>query len=165
MLRLGASDKKELCEELLEKTENQFNKSSNAILRHHTNVYTAVISCENVAQLSFLLVSYFAQSNGSVTRNSDIEDRLEVELLRSLQQFGDFLLYCREKENRKLLTEHQLETIFQSWGKTKRSINEYIGPMTNGQNSVFQSVFGKYDYEAVKNLVQTIEKSLDLLKS
>lgn len=161
MLRLGAIDKQELCTELLEKTAEQFNKSSDKILQHQNNVYTAIISCENAAQLALLLLSHFELTNSLTTVvNSDIEDRLQVELTRSLQQFRDFLEYSQQNKNGNELTEDQLKMINQSWSQAKRAVNEYVFPKVKNAISCLERSFGKYDQKAIEDLVKEIEKHL-----
>lgn len=165
MLRLGASDKQELCKELLEKTADQFNKSSDEILRHQNNVYTAVVSIENAGQLALLLISHFELTNNlTASVSSDIEDRLQVELTRSLQQFRDFLEQSEMNRAGNRLTEDQLEMLDQSWAHSQRAISEYIYPKTRNTNSCLEQAFGKYDQIAVGGIVKEIETHLTTLR-
>jgi len=161
VLRLGTSDKQELCKELLEKTAQQFNESSNQMLLQQNDIYIAVTTCETVAQLALLLRSYFDliknNGNGSpVTANSDIAERLQIELTYSLKQFEDFLACSENNENK--LTKDQLEMIKRSWGQTKRAITEYVFPSNGASNSCLEAFFGKYDQKAVADLVEQIER-------
>lgn len=164
MLRLGASDKQELCEELLQKTEQQFSKVSDQILRHQNHVYTTVIACDNATQLSLLLISHFELSNNpSTTISSDIVGRLQVELMRSLQQCRNFLNYFKGKKDGNRLTKDQLDLINQSWAQTKRAIQEYICPQTGNNTSCLEKNFGKYDQKAAEDLVKEIKALLSFL--
>lgn len=164
MLRLGASDKQELCEELLQKTEGQFRKASDQILRRQNDVYTNVIACDNATQLSLLLISHFElSSNPPATISSDIEERLQVELIRSLQQCRDFLNYFKEKKDDNRLTRDQLELINRSWEQAKRAIQEYICPHTENSISCLEKHFGKYDQKATEDLVKEIKELLSFL--
>jgi len=165
MLRLGAADKQELCKELLEKTADQFNKSTDKILRHQNNVYTAVMSSETSGQLALLLIGHFELTNNSTTSaRSDIEDRLQVELTRSLQQLRDFLDYFQMSIDGSSLTKDQLEMINLSWAHTQRAIGEYIYPKTKNTISCLQRSFGEYDQTAIEGLVKEIGQHLKTLK-
>ena len=65
------------------------------------DVYTAITHCENATLLALLLTSHFElNSNPSVTTRSDIEDRLQVELIHSLQQLRDFLRYSHRNKKK-----------------------------------------------------------------
>lgn len=161
MLRLGASDKEELCKELLEKTEDQFNIASEKILQQQNDVYTAVTFCENATLLALLLTSHFELiSSQPVTTRSDIEDRLEVELTRSLQQFRTFLLHSRRNKNDIRFTKEQLEMVNKAWAQAQRAVSEYIYPKEENSISCLERSFGKYDQKTIGDIIEEIEKIL-----
>lgn len=163
MLRLGASDKQELCEELLEKTQQQFNESSDQILRQQNDVYAAVTTCENVAHLSLLLLSYFdltstgRKSTPATEAVTDTTERLQIELTRSLSRFRDFLVNSKDNLGLIKLTQDQLAMLRHSWEQTQKSVNEYILPKKNGEKSCLESHFGEYDQIALEELVKEIK--------
>ena len=165
MLRLGASDKQELCNELLDKTAQQFKKSSDQILRQQNRVYTAVTTCENAAHISLLLQSHFEltnkkESNLTTATTSDATARLQTELLRSLQQFRDFLDYSKNNNEAELTTD-QKEMLRHTWLQAQNAITEYVHPKEGSSKSGIEVYFGKYDQCAALNFVKEIEKLLE----
>lgn len=164
MLRLGASDKEELCKELLLKTEKQFNSSSERILKQQNDVYTAVTVCENAALLALLLTSHFELTSNQVpSTRSDIEDRLEVELTRSLQQFKLFLKYSYKNKDEIIFTKEQTELINKAWSQAQRSVCEYIYPKTANDISCLERSFGRYDQKTVSDILGEIRTYMKLL--
>ena len=125
------------------------------------DVYTAITHCENATLLALLLTSHFElNSNPSVTTRSDIEDRLQVELIHSLQQLRDFLRYSHRNKKKVKFTREQLEMVNKAWAQTQRAVNEYIYPKTENAISCLENYFGKYDQKAIGDIVTGIKKYL-----
>lgn len=161
VLRLGASDKQELCNELLEKTAQQFSKSSDQMLRQQNDVYAAVTSCENAAHLSLLLLSYFELISSKkyekpITAATDATNRLQVEFIRSLSRFQGFLNYFKESSNKMRLTQDQLEMLKRTWEQAERSIDEYACVEKDVDDYLIKN-FGEEDKDVVSKIVKSIK--------
>lgn len=169
ILHLGASDKLELCQEILTKTEEQFTVISNQMLRQQNDLYTAMTACGNASHLCFLL-----QSNIELSKQLEhpadgtagtvfISERLQIELMKSLQRFHDLLCTFQGSDGKTTLNSAQLEMLKQSWSQASKSIDGYR--LQNGTApSLLEEAFGPFDQKAVDRLLGEIERNISALR-
>lgn len=163
ILRLGATTKKELCEEILNMTEQQLEKNTTQMLQSQAELQTAITACENATHLCSLLRSHIGLSmqmnevdnNGKVKLTPTME-RFEVELTQSLQRFRDFLAVYQESGNNFLLGQGGLVLIRQSWIQAERTIHSY-------SIDYLGKVFDSFDKSAIDRMVQEIQDFIKIL--
>lgn len=170
VLHLASSDKQELCEEILNKTENQLTMLANQRLQQQNDIYTAITACETASHLCFLLQSNIALSeqlksaNGGTNVSSQVAERFQIELNWALQRLLNFLISNQKDDSDLFENKAHIEIITQSWNQAKKSIDEYIMPEGDNTSSCLGKVFGKYDQLAIERLVDEIQEKISMLE-
>ncbi|MDO5828458.1 MAG: hypothetical protein Q4Q19_09380 [Methanobrevibacter sp.] len=142
ILRLGEAEKRELCQEVLQKAKKQFSEDASKMLQHHSNVSFIITSCGNVAHICFLLRSNIEllenESHGPISPTQFIE-RLQIELMNTLKEIEDFLFYLQDADEE--LTKAQFDVVKIAWFQALKSIDQYVLPAARSAevSSVFDS--------------------------
>lgn len=164
ILRLGASEKENLCEEILAMTKQQLLETTTQTLRQQTEIQKALATCENITYLCFLLRSHIglaqrlcASSGNEIDELRPTMERLQIDLTQSLQQYRDFLaVYHREKGSGSLGQE-QWKMIIQSWMQANKSVQGYV-------NSYLRETFGEFDQAAINRLVKEFQSYISIVE-
>lgn len=136
-LRLGASDKAELCDELLKKTEIQLEKDFPELLQQQNEAYVVVSLCRYIGLLSPLLQGYIE----SPKRDGEVKERLTIELTHILQRIASFV----DKDEK--ATERHVEMVKHAWQQALKSMEMITG-------------LGEYDKLAIERLTEKISSHL-----
>ena len=186
MLRMGAEERDKLrnmAEEIEGEIKTQVDTATNRIgdnlrkmdkatkssFTQHNNVYIATTSCRNAAHTCTLLQSHIAllslQNNDSEKRNSkrrDIIEYLQVDFIRSLTDFRNFLRASCEKEQG--LTQETRNVLKHSWNLVKNSLRTYTGEDGTPDIDLLKNILRPFDAECLKALYREIEDCFKKLK-